>query len=447
MIFFRLFSEKKKAAGLTLVETLVGIFLIGLIFTGIFGAFELTLRIIGQMKAKTIALAIANEQIEQIRNLPYNAIGTLGGVPAGNIPQTIQLTRNNLIFTVRTTIVYIDDLRDNLAPLDPVPADYKRVKVEVSWSYAFSGKITLITDVAPKGIETTQGGGTLSLSVFDASGLPVAQAQIHLVNNNVNPAIDAWYYSDNQGKFILPGAPVANESYQVSVTKIGYSEDKTIGSNLVANPAKPHLSVYEGQLTEMSFSIDRTSSLKVLTRGTEAQGFPLIYNVPFRVRGAKILGTNSEDQPVFKYDELHNSGSLAEKTIAPLEWDSYNFFVDKTTTGLDLVSVIPNQPFDLLPNTEETVTLILSAEHSLLLTLKDSSNDSPIFGASVRLTQSSLGYEKLQPTDERGRTFFIPLNETTYNVFIEKEGYLSFEDQISVSGFTRREIRLTPQQP
>jgi hypothetical protein len=215
----------------------------------------------------------------------------------------------------------------------------------------------------------------------------------------------------------------------------------------VANPAKPHLSVYEGQLTEMSFSIDRTSSLKVLTRGTEAQGFPLIYNVPFRVRGAKILGTNSEDQPVFKYDELHNSGSLAEKTIAPLEWDSYNFFVDKTTTGLDLVSVIPNQPFDLLPNTEETVTLILSAEHSLLLTLKDSSNDSPIFGASVRLTQSSLGYEKLQPTDERGRTFFIPLNETTYNVFIEKEGYLSFEDQISVSGFTRREIRLTPQQP
>jgi len=441
-------SKIKNQKSFTLIDVLVGTFLILIVFLGIFGAYQLSLKVVGLSKAKITATALANQKIELVRNLAYNDVGTIGGIPSGIIPQTETVTQNNINYTVKTTIVYIDDSFDGLAPDDTLSSDYKRVKVKVSWPGRFLGEISLITDVVPKGVESEIGGGTLSFTVFDASGVGISQANLHIINNQVIPAIDAWYQTDSYGDLIIPGAPASLESYQITASKIGYSTDRTYGKEEVESPSKPHATVFEGQVSSLSFSIDKVSSMIVETRGSKGQGYPPIHGVIFKMEGAKTVGNDEEGNPIYKYSQNHTTNGPGKIEISDLEWDSYSFYVDKSTTGLDLISIESppgtetSQPVDLLPDSTKEVRLILKAENTFLVMVKDSSSGNPIFAASVRVYNTSLGYDQTQPTDEIGQTFFIPLEAAIYNLEITATGYQSYTGQVSVSGTTTETVNL-----
>lgn len=417
--------------GLTLIEVLVGVFLILIVFLGIFGAYRLGLKVVGTSRAKITALSLANQKIEEVRNLPYQEVGTVGGVVPGVLPETETVSRNNVDYTVKTTVFYIDDSFDQLAPTDEAPNDYKRVKIKVSWSGKMAGQVLSITDVAPPGLETAVEGGVLSITVLNAQGEGVPQASVHIVNNEVNPTIDAWYQTNNDGNLTLVGAPPSIESYQITVTKEGFSTDRTYGRDEVAQPSKPHASVYEGELTEISFSIDILSSMTVQTRGTKGQGFPPIHNVTFTMTGAKIIGKDSQGSPVYKYSQDHTTNGNAEITIPDLEWDSYSFSIK--SPDLDLIETDPPQPVDLLPNSSQQTRLILGTTNSLLVKVKNSEGQS-IFGASVHLSNTDLGFDEQKPTDENGEAWFGPLEGATYNLEVTAEGYQPYNDQVLVSG-------------
>jgi prepilin-type N-terminal cleavage/methylation domain-containing protein len=251
-----LLKTQKNQKGFTLVEVVVGMALVVLVFLGIYGAFVAVLRTVGQSTAEASAIALANQKMEEIRNLPYNQVGTLNGIPSGSIAQQENVERNHLSFNIRTTIIYIDDPFDGVAPADTLPIDYKRVKVQISWSGWMGGEFLLISDIAPKGIENTQGGGILKIKVFDASGDGVSQADIHLVNLKTTPTIDATYKTDNEGGLVLAGAPTSTEGYQITVAKSGFSQERTYGSAEIANPAKPSVSVFQAQVTEVLLLIE-----------------------------------------------------------------------------------------------------------------------------------------------------------------------------------------------
>lgn len=261
---------KTKSKGITIVDVIVGVGLLVLVFVAIYTAFQLGMKLLGNSKAQVTAIALANQKIEQIRNLPYNDIGTVGGIPPGVIEETETIKRNGVDFTIKQTIVYIDDPFDGQAPDDTLASDYKRAKVKVSWQGFFGGEVEVITDIAPKGVETELGGGTLKISVLNAAGVGLPQADIHIVNNQVSPAIDANYLSDDFGNLVIAGAPTSTESYQITVSKAGFSQDRTYGRDEIANPLKPHLSVFEGQVTESTFIIDELSSFSVETRARES---------------------------------------------------------------------------------------------------------------------------------------------------------------------------------
>jgi hypothetical protein len=236
-----------------------------LVILGLYGAFQLGLKVVAQNKARITATALANQKIEIARNLAYQQVGTIGGIPSGSIEENETITRNNIEYTVKTTVGYVDDPFDGLAPDDSLPNDYKRVKVKVSWPGFLGGEVILITDISPKGLETAEGGGNLLISVFDALGAAIGQADIHIVNNQTDPVIDVTYQTNDQGQYLVAGAPSSTEAYQITVTKSGYSTDRTYGTDEVANPEKPHATVLEGKLTEISFSIDRLSSFSINT--------------------------------------------------------------------------------------------------------------------------------------------------------------------------------------
>jgi len=571
-------SKCKIKKGFTLIEALIAVFLIVIIFVGIVGAFVASMKILVQSKARATALSLANQRIEEIRNLPYDDVGTVGGIPQGEIPQTETRTLNGIEFTIKTTIIYIDDPFDGVAPDDPIPSDYKRAKVKVSWPTMIGGEVTLISDISPKGIETTEGGGTLLITVLNASGEPVGQAEVRVKNDQVSPSIDATYLTDDYGNLLLPGAPASTEAYQVWVEKSGYSSQRTYSRTEIANPLKPHLSVYEGELTEASFAIDLLGSLSIETRAQESfdDGFtnfsktsnylnveieegqvrlkeengvyvtsgylesiaiapdnlinwssfefidfkddytnisyqvfyededqnwvlipesdlagnsvgfeespvdlstldvskysklkikanfetldvhstpyldewhvyyntPLLSNVSFRLRGDKILGTDEEDQPVYKYLQDLQTDSEGRLTLDQMEWDSY-YFSTTQATGMELLRVSPSNPVNLLPDTTLDVDLYFEVENTLLVTVLDASTEDPIFGASVHL--SNPNYDKILPTDKNGKAYFLPLEAASYTLVVGALNYQTSTTTISVSGKTTKTIYLQPE--
>ncbi|MCK4781786.1 right-handed parallel beta-helix repeat-containing protein [Candidatus Parcubacteria bacterium] len=269
----------------TLVEVLVGIALMLIIFIGIFGAYQLSLKVIMQSKARVTAVAIGNQQIEQVRNIPYEDVGVISGYPDGKIKGVATTTRGNVEYTITARVDYIDDPRDGLGVSDNAPGcpedyqhcvnDYKKVNFKVSWVGHFGGEIFFNSIVAPGDCyqECGEKGGIIKVSAAHENGNPVEFVYIEVDNINASSSYFGLHKdstpADGDSYFVLPPEI---DSYRIKVSKTGYSSDQTYGKDevyqgkVIANPTKPHASVLEGQIWPVSFKIDKLSkfSIKVL---------------------------------------------------------------------------------------------------------------------------------------------------------------------------------------
>jgi len=165
------------------------------------------------------------------------------------------------------------------------------------------------------------------------------------------------------------------------------------------------------------------------------ESFP-IGEVSFHLQGEKFVGEDAEGNKIFKYSEDLTTQSDGTLSISGLETDLYTFsdFV-KSEENLELVEIVPGpQPVSLLPDTIVNVTLYLEAENTLLVRVLDEDSQSPILGAQVTLSKN--GFEETKLTDEKGETFFIPLEEGMYNLTVSAEGYETYQDPdgIYISG-------------
>lgn len=262
---------KTNQAGLSLLEVVIGIALLAFVSISLYGLFNFTLKVIWENKARTGAQVLANQYMEIVYNLPYKDVGTQGGIPNGALPQSATTTLNNIKFNIDTSVIYIDDPFDGTqggVPDDIVPSDYKRVRVEITWNFRLlDNPVVYVSDIAPKGLESELGGGTLRITALNSLGLPVPQADVHIVNNSTAPVINLDVSTNDDGQVLLPGATSSVETYEVTVTKTGYSVDQTYSVDpvLLPTPIRPHLSVIEGEVTDASFSIDWVSQMHFTT--------------------------------------------------------------------------------------------------------------------------------------------------------------------------------------
>lgn len=263
--------------GFTLIDVLVGSALMLIVFFGIFGAYQLGAKVVGQSKNRITASAIANQWIEKARNLPYSSIGVQGGFPDGVLESFVSNIVNNTEYLIENRVDFVVDPTDGLvAPQDECPNDYKRFEVKVSWAGRFPGDVKLSTDISPKNTaqECSIQGGILGVSVFDAFGVavpsPVIQIKDPQTDQNIKTAIPVL----GEYNFSL-----TTSTYKVVVSKSGYSTGRTFAPGEVYNgrtivtPTKPHFPVLEDQLTSASFSIDGLSSFSIKTLSPQGQEF------------------------------------------------------------------------------------------------------------------------------------------------------------------------------
>jgi len=260
----------KNQAGVSLAEVIVSIAIILTLFLAVFSLVQYVLNLAAENKFRMGAIMVADKKMEKIKNLPYDDVGTLAGLVHGPILDNEVITDNNGIFYVNTLIQYVDDPFDRTlssSPADLLPADYKQATIRVRWFGKFGQKeIYVFTKIAPFGMETNPGGGILSIMVFNAAGQPVNQANVHIKNSLLDPAVDFEAVTDTSGRLDFPAAPASDEGYQITVSKANYSTSSSTARTAAnPNPTQPNVSVLVGQKTDVSYAIDLLSRLTVRT--------------------------------------------------------------------------------------------------------------------------------------------------------------------------------------
>lgn len=253
---------------MSFVDVIVGSAMVLIVFVALFGILRASLMISGVAKARAGATAIADTQVEYVRALDYDLVGTIGGIPAGVVAATSTQVLNGVTYNTRTLVVYVDDPADGLAGADTngITTDYKQIKVEVTYTVRTTARtVSVISNYAPQSLETTTGGGTLTIAVVSATGAAVPGATVAVVNTSTVPAVNFTTFSDATGLVQLPGAPTSTE-YRIDVSKTGYSSATTYARDATnQNPTPGYLTVVKNQTTTSTFAVDVLAPLTIRT--------------------------------------------------------------------------------------------------------------------------------------------------------------------------------------
>lgn len=482
--------EEPVRSGNTLVEVIVAIGVFGVIAGALYSLFASGIALVRDNQARVTALAVANQQMEIIKNLPYDDIGTDGGVPDGSIAQNETVTYNNIPFTITTSIEFVDDDYDDITPTDPLNTDYKQVQLDITWPNMSSNTpVSLTTSIVPNGIESSEGGGTLWIEVFDPSletVPPVVGATVTITATDTTPDVSVSEQTDADGRYILLGAPVGIEAYEVVVTKAGYSTAQTYDRDPMTNPNPnpAHLTVLADQVTTEYFQISelvdnltirmQEDSHKVTIchfSDDEGNTISVDYNAmdshlahgdyigpcdesyddtsdpidtTFTMYGEKTIGTDGEGLPIYKYNENHDTGEDGEYAATNIETDTYHIIYDEETEGYVIAGYSETLPYIALPNTSQTITFNLAdyEPYTALFTVVNSSGER-LTEATVRLYDDSLSYDENLITYQYGQAFFNDLTPQTYNVSITLTDYQSYSGTIDISGNEEQTITLS----
>jgi prepilin-type N-terminal cleavage/methylation domain-containing protein len=422
----------KRGQGFTIIEVIIAVAIFTLVSVAFYQAFYVVMTIIKSSQARTTAMLLANEQIEIVRNLPYQDVGLLGGVPAGNIDRYKTLVRNGMTFNLQFYIRNVDDPFDGLLGSsthnDLAPADYKLLEVEVGCPGCEHFSTTsVVTTIAPKNLEGLSNNGALFIKVFDAAGLPIPQARVKIVNASTSPTINIDETTDNTGTFALVDAPPSGMSYQLTVTKDGYSTARTYAVGGVANPnpIDRHATISSAQVTQKSLAIDRLGQLTVRTVNNICQPVP---NLSFNLAGTKLIGLAPD---VLKYPTTTQvTDGSGQKVLTGMEWDSYYFSL--ASSAYDLAGLMPLLPVAFAPAANQVVTLVMAERvpSALLVTVKDSSG-LPIDNAAVTLTRSGFSATRLTNRGFVGQTSWTAGGGQV--VMADENKFFSADEEIEVS--------------
>ncbi len=428
-----------KKAGFMMIEALTVLFIFALVSVTFYAVFSVGTKAIIDVKNRLSANSLANEKMEIIRNLNYSNIGTVGGIPAGNILANEDVAENGKYFHVKTLVQYIDDPLDGIYPADLVPNDYKRVKITVSWNSGnsnSSGSVYYVSNFVPYGLESGFAGGVLAINIVDSSGFGVPQANVNILNSTVSPAINLNVLTDDTGNLMFPGAPQSTQNYQLIISKSGYETVATFPPypTTAYYPTDVHASVISGALNVKTVIINKLSNLNIFTAdgvGNKISGI----SCNFIISGGRILGTGADAAHTPVYNIQNQSETIdvtGEKSLSAISPGQY-VITPTAPTGYSLVGIDPVTPFSLLPGStlEAKIKLAPINKSALLLTVVDGSTNSPIVGAQAELKNSS-GYDIIQTSGSDGVMFFQngndPLISGTYDLKVSATGY---QDNIS----------------
>lgn len=280
-------------------------------------------------KEKAVASALATNQMEYLKSLPYDSLAVAGGsiYTTNPLPASTSQTLNGITYTVKTNIGYIDDAYDGCgsyptqalkqiycrsypppsgAPaVDSNPADYKIVDVTV-FNPDGTQLAEVDTQISAKVAETASTTGALFVSVIDSNGAPVTGATVNVVNTKVGP-VNVSDNTDENGIAIFYDLPpdTLNYDYTVTASNSGYSTLATIIPSGSLQPNYPSQKILAQQSSYVTLTIKLQGPDSLLLETTDTNGNPLP-NVKVYTKGGYKKYTSTSDTSYY-YDTLNPS--------------------------------------------------------------------------------------------------------------------------------------------
>ncbi len=438
---------KSNHRGSSVLEIVLAIVFVGLIVTAILSLLNSGAKLVYAAKTRLTAVTLANEQIEFIRNLPYNEVGTSGGIPTGSLAQTQTRSLDNLNYTVETDVIYVDDSYDYLAPTDLLNIDYKKATVTVSWKTgAELSAISLTTTIAPNGIETNTTGGTLYIEVYDPSTIPstpLANATVTITAPTTTPAVSITKKTNSDGIFILAGAPPGIEAYHVVVSKPGYHSAQTYATDPVnnPNPNPADLNVITGEITTQYFEIAPVATSLTIHATDYTTGVPI--NTSFDIHGETTIGNNGSGEPIYKYNKTIQTNNNGDYQETNFETDTFHITLPVTSSYV-LAGNDVSLPYTALPNSNTTINLQLATATppTALFTITNAGGEI-LPNANVHIATMNLSDDRTLITNTAGQVFFTDLAiATIYQITVTLDGYQSYTTTNTFTQHTYETIAL-----
>lgn len=450
-------SRNKKQRGFSLVEVLVVVLIIGIVGLTFYKTSALGTRLIIEGKNRLAAVALVNERMEIVRNLPYEKVGIQGSMDVpGNLPAFEEITANGRKYGVAISARYFDDEMDGTvssSPADLIPNDYKIVKVEVTWKDAtgIEKKVSSTSRFVPPGLETSVGGSPLSINVdsIDDVGIttPVAQTSVHISNNTVTPAISDTISTDDEGHIMLPAARVSTGN-KLTITKNGYETIETMDSTPTFLPVYKHVDVVPNNLNQYIFYQNKLSNLHIQT--VDLLNNP-VGNIAFSIEGGKIIGHDDLNNVVFNMaNAISSTDSSGEKIYAGISPGNYNILVN-SNEGYEFVDFDPSISPAVVPAGTDYIYKIRMAKINLasfVLTIKDELDGAPIADAEVTLLDNSDNeiFSK-KKSSVRGIVYYPDAGKSllsgSYKLKIEANGYIAQNETLDIAeSLVKKEILL-----
>ncbi len=359
-------SRKKR--GFTLIEVLVDMFLLSVVFVTVFAGFMSTTKVIKLSRAKITAVALVNEKMEELRNMPYDSVATQHGMiyPPGNLVDMEEFQRGGYKFTLKRDIRYVDDPFDGDAagtiagkPKDLYPYDYKKVELSVSLVGGKGILATISSNMSGKAAETPSNTGIIKVCIVDSLSLSVSEANVKIQNFSVSPVVDINIVTGTDGCIFVPNLPPeSHNKYHLEVTKSGYSTDMTY-PRTVQNPnaQQPDVNVIIQEVTSQTLSIDRLGSLVVDI--VDSAGAP-VPSASLHIVGKKLKWFNPST-PKYSADVITDENGHLK--LENMEFGDYTITVLNKTIAM----TSPYQPVSLKAASEISVKIQLAASGSSLI--------------------------------------------------------------------------------
>ena len=282
--FERYLLRLRGDAGFTLIEAVFAMILFAGLAAAMAGLLTSAVSANKFARQRTLADQAALEQIEAIRRLDYDDVGTVLGNPPGVVAPTTTITKTGLDATITIQIRYVDD---------PTPtsyetnANYKRVMVTVRRTSDSQLLAREVTYVAPSS-RTPFGGVNLAIIqplVIDyGTNSPLENATVNLLTGPSAPRSDV---TDSSGsvsfKKLTPNATATcpSDCYDLTAVLSGYVQ--------LDSPTR--VNVAPGQTASPTIQIYRPSTINVLVK--DSGGAPYAGTASVKLTSARNGATQT----------------------------------------------------------------------------------------------------------------------------------------------------------
>lgn len=404
-------ARARSEVGFALAEAIVAVTL----FIGVAVALSATLTagVIGHSGAheRTVAEELATDQLETIRRLPYDEVGTVLGNPPGTVTARRNVAVDGVALTVWTRVRYVDD---------PVPGDYqtqanyKSVRVLVTETGGSRQLARYETYVAPP-TQPLRNKSIIRAQVVDfalASGVPDATVDLQ-----TGPSAPSQDVTEPDGVVVfaaLTPNPTsgAQAYYDLRVSAPGY---QTLRED-VPPGAAAHVQVAPSQAVATSIRIYRPATIDFVL--TDSLGAP--YLGPATVT---LASTRASQDFAVTGGRLTVTDLGGEPVVPGLEYTASA----RTSTGLFSASVTQTVPRNYPIDLGSTFTLALRpfSFARLLVQVRDRTNGTPIRNARVDVVGGPGVIFISGLTNSGGdATFDVPSGFVPYSITARETGGL-----------------------